>query len=199
MEYTYTVVAVYGSEEAQPSSPAMITVPVPADLDPYDAEAMTDTPNENEVTLIWEVPEACVAPDSYSVYKNGEMIADGITEAEYVDGPMNGGVYEYYVVAVYYFGESDASNAAYAVITGVEDYDASLFQIYPNPAAELVNVKSPVTIDRIHILNNNGQLVLDEEVNSMEYQIDVSKYDTGIYFIKLETSEGVILRKVAVK
>ena len=196
VEYEYTVTAIYGTEESQPSSPALIIVPTPVDLEALGLEGIA---SGNDVTLIWEEPAACLAPDSYSIYRDNDMIADGVTGLEYEDLGLAAGFYEYYVVAVYYFGESEASDPAYVLITGIEDYDASLFQIYPNPATELVNVKSPVSIDRIYVLNNSGQLVVDEEVNNMEYQINVSRYEAGIYFIKLETSEGIILRKVAVK
>lgn len=197
VEYAYSITAVYGGGESQPCPDYLMTVPTPEELAPFDLEALV---NSDMVTLIWEVPNACVAPDSYKVYRNGDMVAEDVMDNEYIDGPLVSGVYEYYIVAVYYFGESEASVAAYAVVTvGIEDYDASMLQIFPNPAADLVNVKSPIAIDRIHVLNSNGQLVLDEEVNNMEYQINVSKYEAGIYFIKLETSEGTILRKVAVK
>ncbi len=198
MEYTYTVTAVYGGDESMPTPGTMITVPVPEDLEPVNLEG---TSGQGYAYLVWEAPEACLAPDSYSVYKNGEMIADGITELEYDDGPQPAQPdVEYYIVAVYYFGESGASNAIYVdIITNIEDYDASLFQIFPNPASELINVKSPVEITNLRVLNNIGQLVMDEEVNSMEYQINVSQYEAGFYFIKLETSEGTILRKVTVK
>jgi len=199
VEYAYTVKAVYAGEESQPTAPTLIIVPTPDDLEALDLEAIADLPNENDVTLTWSEPAACLAPDSYSIYRDNAMIADGVTGLEYVDESLPGGFYEYYVIAVYYFGDSEASEPAYVLITGIEDYDASLFQIFPNPATELVNVSSPVEITRIHVLNNKGQLVLDEEVNNMEYQINVSKYEAGIYFIKLETSEGTILRKVAVK
>jgi len=189
VEYSYTVKAVYAGVESQATPPTLITVPTPADLEAYDVEAMI---NGTEVTLIWEAPDACLAPDSYSIYRDNDMIAEGVTGLEYVDAGLAPGFYEYYVIAVYYFGDSEASEPAYALITGIEDYDASMLQIFPNPANELVNVKSPVEITRIHVLNNSGQLVLDEEVNNMEYQIDVSQYEAGIYFIEQESCCEVI-------
>ncbi|MCD4683188.1 MAG: T9SS type A sorting domain-containing protein, partial [Bacteroidales bacterium] len=199
VEFSYTVAAVYGGDESQPTAPFMITVPTPVDLEALGLEGVADIPNENDVTLTWDEPEACLAPDSYSIYRDGSMIADGVTDLTYVDGALNAGFYEYYVVAVYYFADSDPSDPTYVLITGIEDYDASLFQIFPNPATDLVNVKTPVEMTTISVLNNAGQIVVDEAVNTMNYQIDVSQFESGIYYIKLETDEGSIVRKIAVE
>jgi len=85
------------------------------------------------------------------------------------------------------------------LVTGIEELDASLFQIFPNPANEQINVKSSVEINRIQIISISGQLIFDEKVNTMDYQIDVSEYIAGMYFVKLETAKGTISRKITVK
>ncbi len=53
-------------------------------------------------------------------------------------------------------------------------------------------------ITGIKVFNNSGQVVLDEIVNVMSYQIDVSQFEKGIYYIKIETNEGKLLRKITV-
>jgi len=85
------------------------------------------------------------------------------------------------------------------ILVGIEELDASSFQIFPNPANEQINVKSSIEFNRIQIISINGQLVFDELVNSKDYQIDVSDYNSGMYFVKLETDEGSISRKITVK
>ncbi|MEZ5198680.1 MAG: T9SS type A sorting domain-containing protein, partial [Bacteroidales bacterium] len=199
-EYTYYVKAVYAGEESMATPDFMITAPIPEDLEPLNPEAVTDTPGENDVTLMWDAPDACVAPDGYNVYRDGVMINGSlVTAMEYVDPALSAGLYEYKVIAVYYFGESDFSNEAYVLITGINDLDASLFEIFPNPATELVTVNSPYEISSIRVLNNAGQSVADYEVNAASYQIDVSNLQSGIYFIRIETEEGQTLQKIAVK
>jgi len=199
VEYGYYVTAVYGGDESMPTTTETISVPTPGDLVALNLEGMADEPNENDVTLYWEAPIACVAPDSYSVYRDAAMIASDVTELTYVDAGMAAGFFEYYVVAVYYFGESEPSNATYVLITGIEDYDAGLLQIFPNPATDLITVKSPVEITSIYVINNAGQVVVDETVNTEFYQIDVSQLESGIYYIKLETGEGEMLRKITIR
>jgi hypothetical protein len=199
-EYTYTVKAVYSGEESMATPPFMITVPIPGDLVPLNLEAMPNEPTGGDVTLTWDSPDACVAPDGYNVFKGGVQINTAlVTEMTYVDLDIPPGVYEYKVKAVYYFGESGFSAAAYAILVGMGEVDASRFQIFPNPASDLVTVKSPVEISTIRILNNSGQLVMDLKVNAADHQIDVSQLESGIYYIRLETVEGQILQKIVVE
>ncbi len=199
VEYSYKVAAVYGGDESQSTSPFLITVPTPVDLEILNLIGEGNIPNENDVTLTWDLPAACVAPDSYSIYRDGSMIASDVTELTYVDAGMAAGYFEYYVVAVYYFGESDPSDPVYVLITGINNHDATMFQIFPNPATDLVNVKTPVEMTSIRVLNNLGQVVVDEVLNTQIFQIDVSQFESGIYYIKLETDEGSIVKKIAIE
>jgi hypothetical protein len=196
-EYTYYVKAVYAGEESMATPDFMITAPIPEDLEPLNPEAVV---SGSDVTLMWDAPDACVAPDGYNVYRDGVMINGSlVTAMEYFDEGLATGLYEYKVMAVYYFGDSDFSSEAYALITGINDLDASMFEVFPNPATELVTVNSPYEISSIRVLNNAGQSVADYEVNAVSYQIDVSNLQSGIYFIRIETEEGQTLQKIAVK
>ena len=117
----------------------------------------------------------------------------------YVDPALDPGFYEYYVIAVYYFGESGVSDNAYALITGINEIDASMFSIFPNPASDLVLVQSDLRIESYEVLNNTGQVVITVEVNGTNPTINVSQFESGIYYIKLRTSDGIALRKLAIK
>ncbi|MCB2219671.1 MAG: carboxypeptidase regulatory-like domain-containing protein [Bacteroidetes bacterium] len=197
VEYSYTVTAVYGSEESQPCPAFLITVPIPDDLEPLNAEA-TDM-GGGTVHLIWEVPAGCVAPDEYDVYRDNAYVGT-TSDLEYTDEGLAAGFYEYYVVAVYYFGESGNSDPAYVlVITGINELGADEFQMYPNPATDVVNVKSDYTVTSYEVLNNAGQVVFTTDVDARNFQINVGQYERGIYYIKLQTSNGIALRKIAVK
>jgi hypothetical protein len=199
VEYGYYVKAVYAGVESMPTATETITVPVPGNLEAIDLESTVNVPNENDVTLNWEAPNACLAPDGYNIYRDGNMInATLVTALTYVDPELPIGLYEYYVTAVYYFGESDPSDPVYTLITGIEDIDSDLFRIYPNPVSEVVNIESSAIITGIRIFNNSGQTVMDKIVDVNQYQIDVSNYERGIYYIKLETAEGNLIRKITV-
>jgi hypothetical protein len=122
-----------------------------------------------------------------------------VTETTYEDGPLVPGLYAYKVTAVYYFGESGFSNSAYALIpVGIEETNDNLFRIYPNPASNMVTIESTVAFTRIRVFGNSGQIVLNEQIKALNYQIDVSQLEKGIYFISLETENGNLIRKLTV-
>jgi len=195
VEYSYTVTAVYAGEESFPTPEFLITVPTPDNLEPVDPSA--EQTGLGEVTINWTAPAACLAPDSYNIYRDGSMIGSS-TETSFVDSGLAAGFFEYYVVAVYYFGESGNSAPAY-VLVGVNELDANQFQVYPNPAKDMLNIQSDYHINSYIVMNNAGQLVSSKDIESNNFQINVSQYERGIYFIKLITDEGTILRKIAVE
>jgi hypothetical protein len=194
VEYSYTVTAVYGAEESFPTPAVLHTVPMPDDLEPLNADATHIS--AGDILITWEAPEACLTPDEYNVYRENEYLAT-TTELEYTDVGQAIGFYQYYVTAVYYFGESEGSLPAY-VLVGIEDATASLFQLYPNPATDMINIHSDYIVESFELLNNSGQVVYQDEVNSGNFSIDVSRYERGIYYVKLKTIDRVILQKVAI-
>ena len=67
--------------------------------------------------------------------------------------------------------------------------------IYPNPAESRVNVISKEIINRIDIVNLQGQRILSTSNNS----IDVGQLPSGYYFMKIALKEGVVTKKFVKK
>ena len=66
------------------------------------------------------------------------------------------------------------------------------FTMYPNPAKEQISVsisKLPINNDEIQILNEIGQIVIQQQLEArgsqFEAEINISMLPAGIYFIKL--------------
>ena len=71
--------------------------------------------------------------------------------------------------------------------------------IYPNPATEVVNVKSDYSITRIDVMNFVGQTIYtNSDVAAMTAKINVTTFKPGVYFVKVSTSEGVRTVKITV-
>jgi hypothetical protein len=194
VEYGYYVKAVYAGEESLPTAAETISVPAPANLEPLNPEATFQ--GNNTVEISWEAPEACLAPDEYNVYRYNTIVGSSTT-LSYTDTGVPYGYYEYYIKAVYYFGESGNSDLA-GVLVGIDEMNAGEFQVFPNPASNHVIVKSLIGITNIKVLNNSGQLVIDNEVNGMQFRIDLSELKRGVYYIKLETLDGEMIKKIIV-
>ncbi len=197
VEIGYYVKAVYAGEESQPTVTKYITVPTPANLQPLGLDAAA---SGSTVVLSWNVPNACLAPDGYNVFRDGVQVNTAlVTDLTYTETGLDPGLYEYYVTAVYYFGESVGSSPTYALVVGIDELDATRLQIFPNPASEMVTINSAVEITSIQVMNNAGQVVLTKKVNTRNYQLNVSKLERGVYYIKLDTKDGKALRKIAVE
>jgi len=71
--------------------------------------------------------------------------------------------------------------------------------IYPNPATDIVNVKSGMPINSVTVYNYAGQLIVNEDVNAMIYHLNTSQYLPGIYFFRIETGEGSISKRIIIQ
>ncbi|MBK6447384.1 MAG: T9SS type A sorting domain-containing protein [Bacteroidetes bacterium] len=63
------------------------------------------------------------------------------------------------------------------------------FTLYPNPAFDKVHLhfSSPSTEKiTIKILDIKGSLIFQEEINSVDSELDLSKIYNGVYFVKVE-------------
>ena len=87
---------------------------------------------------------------------------------------------------------------------GIEDFSfLEKIQIYPNPTSDFIFVKMPNQIEEdleFSITNTLGQELSNffMEKNNEGFQIDMSRFDTGIYFLKIKKGEEERIRKVNV-
>jgi hypothetical protein len=65
--------------------------------------------------------------------------------------------------------------------------DENTVKLYPNPATDVVNIKTNQTIKNVAVFNVNGQKVLDIANQS---QINISNLPTGMYFLNINTNQS---------
>lgn len=76
-----------------------------------------------------------------------------------------------------------------------------LVNVWPNPATSTVNIKGE-NLDAVYMYNSVGQLVLTLDVmdNDEQTSVDVSGFNSGIYFMNVvSTNGGSVLKKVVVQ
>jgi len=71
--------------------------------------------------------------------------------------------------------------------------------IYPNPASVLLTIYSNNIILNIKILNYTGQIIANKNFNKKKVIINTSAYNSGIYFIQIETEKGISTKKVVIE
>lgn len=80
---------------------------------------------------------------------------------------------------------SFVSNAAAGIVE-----NTAQIQIYPNPAANQLTVKSDQTVESISVKDIHGKQLFEMIGNTETYQIETSHFTSGIYFCELYFSNG---------
>jgi hypothetical protein len=65
--------------------------------------------------------------------------------------------------------------------------------IYPNPATDIIKVNSAIRINKIELYNSLGALL--NEVHDVN-EINVSNYNSGIYFLRISSETKSITKKI---
>ncbi len=190
--YGYEITAIYGGDESLPTPLEEVYVAIPDGLEPLNLDFTT---SGDEITLFWNSPTACIEPMGYNLYRDNTLLNTSLITDTTITVSI--GNYSFFVTAVYYFDESDQSNSI--IITGSTETRNNIIHIFPNPAKSFINITSLKKIKTIKLLSNTGQVILENEVNSKQYKIDISSYDSGIYFVKLETEEANLIKKIIIE
>ncbi len=81
--------------------------------------------------------------------------------------------------------------------TGLEDNTAIEVNVYPNPTNGLVRIVGE-NLKHISISNMLGQCVYEGNTSGNEFTYDFSKHGGGFYLVRIETANGVAVKKVSV-
>ncbi len=72
-------------------------------------------------------------------------------------------------------------------------------ELYPNPADEVLNIRSDYNITEIEVIDAMNRLIEHWELNSRELTLDVASYKSGTYFIIIKTDKGSLTKKFIVR
>lgn len=82
----------------------------------------------------------------------------------------------------------------------VDQFSQTKLQCYPNPTNSFVNFESDnETITNFQIYDIQGRVLVDKIVNDKKFQVDVSSYQNGTYFVKVYTEKGTKTQKIIKK
>ena len=142
---------------------------------------------------------------SYSL--DGSSWSDAFDDV--TDGPIttNGGKTIHFLVSPYFTGEMGTYlldiQVSRTVNVGVEDAKslANAVNLYPNPAKDKVKVEltdGQSKINEITLMDVKGQVVMNQSVLEPIYTIDISQLASGLYFVHVNTTSGVVIKKLTV-
>ena len=145
----------------------------------------------------------------YNVYRSEDNVSYTVignvpgTATEYFDNPGEGTFY-YQVTAVYancesepaVSGEDPAVNYVMVGRTGIGENSDNV-NLFPNPTKGNVTIQA-VNMHRVTVVSVLGQVVFDTELEQDEYILNMSKFNTGMYMVRVYTDEGVTVKRVTV-
>jgi hypothetical protein len=74
------------------------------------------------------------------------------------------------------------------------------FAVYPNPANNSVTLNLYDNAEFIEVIDMQGRLVFEaKDITDVNYVIDVSQYNKGIYFIRAKIGNAIEKQKLIVE
>ncbi len=191
------VVKTLEAEPEQPEQPGdslVLAAPV----------VVVDTVTETTVVLLWNAVDSAT---SYNVYMDSVLVKN-VTDTTYtVDGLTAETTYSFTVTAVADTLESAASKVVEVTTLkaeqpeepgeGVEELEAS-FSIYPNPVNDKLYIETltqtqTLTIEIYDVYGRRQELSV---ISCQPSAIDVSNLNSGVYFVKVITDEGEVVKRI---
>ncbi len=151
--------------------------------------------HDGYITTEWETIEAWWADaDAFNLYRDGELIAENLTETSYKDTGMAINMQHCYAVqAVFEKGVSNLSEAACAnYFVGLDENDDKV-AIFPNPTTDKVTIQC-AGMSLIEVWSAEGKLVKRIKVEGDTYKL--TGLESGVFTLRILKGEEVVTRKV---
>ncbi len=157
---------------------------------------LTATDNTSNIVVSWDAVEGAT---SYEVYRNKKYYASVETTSFTDIDFLKGDECCYQVRAL--FGKNKSAYTKEICVTATGDMIEELndkLELYPNPINDRLYIETEVEIEEIVVYDVYGRVqnLRNSETQKLRNSIDVSNLKSGIYFIKINTEEGNIVRRI---
>lgn len=167
-------VTVFGTPVA-PSGESIQSIAAPATIDSIQM---------NEENIIW-----------YATYNHAIQHVNALSQTTSLEDGFT------------YYGVIQSENGCYSLPTavtvnlylGMDDLDKSMLKVYPNPTSDLVTIAYNETIDVVEVYSLLGQQLLRIQPKAYETQVDLEKFTSGTYIIKISSGNNNSFIKVVRK
>ena len=160
-----------------------------------------------QIALTWRASQYAAG---YNVYRgttaDGESatpIATTITTTSYTDTALINGIKYYYKVASVNYIDTSALSAeasATAITVSVHSLISNTLQIYPNPAKSNLTIENVPVNANITVFTADGKMITQVKSTSKKtLDLNVSNWNKGIYLVKVQTENGISVKKLIIK
>ncbi len=154
-----------------------------------DGTGSFDMNPADELTYLWEAPAEIIL-DDYTL-ATPSFTAPDVTEDT-----------EYEIYLTVSDGEFTSCTDTVVInvvaeITCIKGVENNIVSVFPNPAEDIIHIRSNNNIISISITDITGKIILQQ--NKRTNSVDISKLEKGIYFIIIYEKENQITEKIIIK
>ena len=80
----------------------------------------------------------------------------------------------------------------------VPELDEQKANVYPNPTSGILTVEAE-NMEGISIYNMLGEKLFEASASGNNFEFDFSPFEVGVYFVRIQTKEGMMTKRVMVK
>ena len=148
---------------------------------------------KHKVTLTWDAVDEA---ETYTVYVNGEKL-DNTEETTFVTGFDKSGTYVYTITSTCDSKESEHSESCVVFFTAASIDETNInFNIYPNPVNDKLYIVTEEEVKEVVVYDVFGRRQQLSAISGQSSVIDVSDLKSGIYFVKINTEKGNIVKRI---
>jgi fibronectin type 3 domain-containing protein len=156
---------------------------------------LSTTDNTSNIVVSWDAVENAT---SYEVYRNNKFLAE-VETTSYTDGDfLKDEELCYQVRAIFGNNKSAFTKEVCITTTGdmIEEIGSKV-EIYPNPVNDILYIEAETEILTMEIYDVYGRRQVTETPSHQgNLVIDLSELKSGIYFVKINTTEGNIVKRI---
>jgi hypothetical protein len=111
--------------------------------------------------------------------------------------PTEEGKFIFTVKASNYYGDYTKELSIEISPLGIEDILQNNLFVYPNPTTGKFTITNyKLRISNVEVFDIYGRNVSNLISHSSNHQMDISNLPAGIYFVKMNTEKGIIVKKI---
>ena len=153
-----------------------------------------------ELRLLWDAVEGAI---KYRVYQFDELLGEVSNTVVDIYDLADDTEYCFTVSAVHSDGESAKSAEACGTTwanEGVEEFTSS-FNIYPNPVNDKLYIEAEANVESVAIYTLTAVMVGQQTTDNRQQtlSIDVTNLNSGVYFVKVVTDNGEVVKRFVKK
>ena len=164
---------------------------------PYPAQNLQIN-NDSNLTISWEAPEQG-NPIGYNVFVNNELVLENTTELSYT-AENSEAIYGVEVVAVYENNVTSIGVIEQLIFEdNIKDIETNNnVNVYPNPVNDILYIATETEVEEVVVYDIYGRVqnLRNLETQKLRNSIDLSELKSGIYFVKINTEKGNIVKRI---